>query len=104
MTQRYVINKTSKGVSHWMGATVVIEPDDRRGIYVVLNGEGQKELRRRGEMDRRLRKVTGLWDPEHGFDLELHSRNNGQSQLECKIYKLPHRMTSDTWSADEDGP
>lgn len=104
MTQRYVINKTSEGVRQWMGATVVIESDGRRGVHVVLSGQGKKEFRCRGEMNRRLRRVTGLWDPKHGFDLELQSTGNGLGQLLCKIYELPGRMTSDTWSADEDGP
>lgn len=104
MTQRYVIKKTSEGLHRWMGATVVFESDGRRGIHVVLRGRENEEFRCRGEMNRRLRRVTGLWDPKHGFEIELHPMDDGRGQLQCEIYKLPERMTSDSWSADEDGP
>lgn len=104
ITQRYVITKVSEGLRRWMGATVLFEADGEQVLHIILRNEENDELRCRGQMNRRMGRVTGQWDAKHGFELKVQRNPNGPVRLHCEIHELPGRMTSDSWSADEDGP
>lgn len=105
MCKQFVVSQATPEAGLKIGTSIRGTRDSQGHLLLEICPPGTGEIVHiQGTFDRRRRLTKGTWLDDRYFEIELAAQESGGACLHCSIRGDDHEPTSDSWTADEDGP